>query len=94
MTIASISLTELFDKMRIGASITLIDVRTPSEYEHVYVACAKKVPLDRLHPEKVVEDREATSPVLSRMPWNCFQVMRLAPILLKLERSRMLRSEE
>lgn len=63
MTIASISPMELFEKIRNNASVNLIDVRTPGEYEHVHIACAKNIPLDRLQTDQFVTNRDSASPL-------------------------------
>lgn len=48
MGIATISPKQLCDQIQAGRDIELIDVRTPTEYREVHVACARNVPLDQL----------------------------------------------
>lgn len=40
--------TQLHDRLRLGEKLSLLDVRTPAEFEEVHVADVHLVPLDRL----------------------------------------------
>lgn len=64
-SIATITPSELGELQRAGRPIELIDVRTPAEYREVHASVARSIPLDRLDPGKVVEDRtpEADQPI-------------------------------
>ena len=42
----------LYALMSSDASVQLIDVRTPAEFEEIHAASARNVPLDRLNPEQ------------------------------------------
>jgi rhodanese-related sulfurtransferase len=57
MTVATISPKQLFDLTQSGASIELIDVRTPVEYREVHVEFARNVPLDQLDVAKLAAGR-------------------------------------
>lgn len=60
----SIAASELLLKVRSGAKIELIDVRTPLEFSSVHVDFAKNVPLDKLDPESIKrERRDASEPL-------------------------------
>ena len=48
--VATISPNSLADLRRRGDGVTLIDVRTPAEYDEVHVEGARNIPLDRLDP--------------------------------------------
>lgn len=48
MTVTSISPKQLHDLVQSGASVELIDVRTPVEFREVHVDFARNVPLDQL----------------------------------------------
>lgn len=48
---ATIAPRELQQQALAGDSITLIDVRTPAEFEDTHVPFAKNIPLDELRPE-------------------------------------------
>lgn len=63
MTTASISPAELHEQIKSGRTVTLIDVRTPAEYEHVHVACARNIPLDRLQLDDLSQCNREGSPV-------------------------------
>jgi rhodanese-related sulfurtransferase len=53
LTLQNISPKDLNDIIRRGASIELIDVRTPVEFREVHLACAKNIPLDQLDPAQI-----------------------------------------
>lgn len=48
MSVATISPRELFDMVRQGQPVELVDVRTPVEFREVHADCARNVPLDQL----------------------------------------------
>ena len=60
MTVATISPSALAQLYGSGKPIDLIDVRTPVEYREVHVEFAKNVPLDRLDPARIMNDRNGT----------------------------------
>ena len=51
--VATISPASFADLCRRGEGVTLIDVRTPAEYDEVHVEGARNVPLDRLDPRAI-----------------------------------------
>lgn len=53
MEIRTIDPQELQKQVTDGASIHLIDVRTPAEFEEVHALPARNMPLDQLSPEKL-----------------------------------------
>jgi len=57
MTVTTITPERLNEIVQSGASVDLIDVRTPVEYREVHVACARNVPLDQLNPEQINSGR-------------------------------------
>jgi len=58
MNVTTMSPRQLHDRVQSGASIELIDVRTPIEYREVHVSFARNVPLDQLDVAKLVQDRK------------------------------------
>ena len=54
--VATISPSSLADLRRRGDGVTLIDVRTPAEYDEVHVEGARNIPLDRLDPRAVAAE--------------------------------------
>ncbi len=58
MSVSTITPTRLAELARAGA-VTLIDVRTPAEFEEVHVAFARNVPLDQFDPKAVSADPAA-----------------------------------
>lgn len=48
---------QLHELIEQGASVELIDVRTPAEYQEVHATIARSVPLDGLDPRAVMADR-------------------------------------
>jgi rhodanese-related sulfurtransferase len=60
MTVATISPSALAQLYGSGKQIELIDVRTPVEYQEVHVEFAKNIPLDRLDPTRIMNDRNGT----------------------------------
>lgn len=57
MQIPSIRPQELYDRIRSGEALELIDVRTPAEFSDTHVGIARCVPLHALDPVKTMEDR-------------------------------------
>jgi rhodanese-related sulfurtransferase len=57
----TISPGQLEEKKSSGAAIDLIDVRTPVEYRELHVEFARNVPLDRLDPASVMQDRNGSA---------------------------------
>ncbi len=60
MSVATISPSGLVQLYGSGKPIDLIDVRTPVEYQEVHVEFARNIPLDRLDPARVMNDRNGT----------------------------------
>ena len=54
--VATISPGSLADLRRRGEGVTLIDVRTPAEYDEVHVEGARNIPLDRLDPRSIAAE--------------------------------------
>ena len=50
MSFNTLSSSEFADLCRSGTAITIIDVRTPVEFQEVHLAAARNVPLDQLDP--------------------------------------------
>lgn len=61
MSVSTISAKELFERMRAGESVELIDVRTPVEFREVHAEPAKNVPLDRLNAAQLAAGRNGSS---------------------------------
>lgn len=61
MTIKTIHPTALAEVGADGAAVDLIDVRTPMEYQEVHLPEARNVPLDRLDPAAVIQQRRGSS---------------------------------
>ena len=61
MSVTTISPQELSKSMRGADGIELIDVRTPVEFHEVHVRGARNVPLDRLSPVEVQNERNGTA---------------------------------
>jgi rhodanese-related sulfurtransferase len=59
MTLTTISPQQLADLCRSG-KLDLIDVRTPVEFREVHVEYARNVPLDKLDPVAVMQDRNGS----------------------------------
>jgi rhodanese-related sulfurtransferase len=57
MSVTKMSPKQLHDLVQSGASIELIDVRTPVEYREVHVGFARNVPLDQLDAAKFASGR-------------------------------------
>ena len=54
--VATISPGSFADLRRRGEGVTLIDVRTPAEYDEVHVEGARNIPLDRLDPRAIATE--------------------------------------
>jgi rhodanese-related sulfurtransferase len=54
--VATISPSSLADLRRRSDGVTLIDVRTPAEYDEVHVEGARNIPLDRLDPRAIAAE--------------------------------------
>ncbi len=54
--VATISPSSLAELRRRGDGVTLIDVRTPAEYDEVHVEGARNIPLDRLDPRAIAAE--------------------------------------
>ena len=54
--VATISPGAFADLRRRGEPVTLIDVRTPAEYDEVHVEGARNIPLDRLDPRAIAAE--------------------------------------
>ena len=54
--VATISPSSLADLRSRGDGVTLIDVRTPAEYDEVHVEGARNIPLDRLDPRAIAAE--------------------------------------
>lgn len=52
---------QLHERLRSGAAVRLIDVRTPAEFREVHVATAENVPLDRLDPVALARERSVAA---------------------------------
>jgi rhodanese-related sulfurtransferase len=60
-TIPTITVAELQARRDAGEHVELIDVRTPLEFREVHVDFARNVPLDRLDPEKLMQERNGSA---------------------------------
>jgi rhodanese-related sulfurtransferase len=76
----SIVPTELYDLVRQGRAVELIDVRTPAEYQEVHAELASSVPLDTIDPVAIMQRRkDAGEPLYmichigGRSQWACEQ---------------------
>jgi rhodanese-related sulfurtransferase len=59
MSVPTITPSRLEELRTAGKAVDLIDVRTPVEFREVHVAFARNVPLDRLDPAAVQQQRTA-----------------------------------
>ncbi|MFM7845052.1 MAG: rhodanese-like domain-containing protein [Planctomycetota bacterium] len=57
----TISPQELNNLRRTGQPLQLIDVRTPAEFRELHVEFARNVPLDRLDPQALQAERQASA---------------------------------
>lgn len=60
MSVTTISPQEFSQRIASGDAVELLDVRTPVEFREVHVVGARNVPLDRLDPKSVQEERTGT----------------------------------
>jgi len=60
MSVATITVGELGERVRRGESVELIDVRTPVEFREVHAEPARLVPLDSLDPLAVIDARNGS----------------------------------
>lgn len=60
MSVATITVGALGDRVRRGDRVELIDVRTPVEFREVHAEPARLVPLDSLDPLAVIEARDGS----------------------------------
>jgi rhodanese-related sulfurtransferase len=64
MAVTTIQPQQLQEKIQQGQSVTLIDVRTPLEFQEVHAKAARNEPLDRLNVEKVAKQHgDTTQPI-------------------------------
>ena len=63
MSVTTISPKQLHDLVQSGATVELIDVRTPVEYREVHVGCARNVPLDQLNATQLASGRSGSEPL-------------------------------
>lgn len=64
MNVPTISPQQLLEKMKSGATVTLIDVRTPVEYREVHAVGTFNMPLDTLKPETLIKNLpDANEPI-------------------------------
>ncbi len=59
--VATITPRELEARWREGSTVELIDVRTPVEYLELHAEPARLIPLDRLDPKAVMEERRGAT---------------------------------
>ena len=59
--VATISPQELSRLQQTGKPVTLIDVRTPVEFQELHVEFARNVPLDRLDPKSIQAERNGNA---------------------------------
>ncbi len=60
MVSSTISPRQLYEKMAAGATVEIIDVRTPAEYASVHVTVARNVPLERLDAKQFCASRNGS----------------------------------
>ena len=63
MSIATISVRDLNERVRAGERIDLIDVRTPAEFREVHVTFASNVPLETFDAGAVLSRHSGTNPL-------------------------------
>ena len=56
---ATVSPTGLGEILGAGGTLDLVDVRTPPEFREVHLAGARNLPLDRLDPKRVAQERRS-----------------------------------
>jgi rhodanese-related sulfurtransferase len=59
MSLKSITPADVYERIRAGRPVDLVDVRLPAEYERVHAVGARLVPLDVLSKERVLAGRLA-----------------------------------
>ena len=59
---SSISPAELAEALQRDQTITLIDVRTPAEFQEIHLSAARNIPLHQLEPE-LVRERYSNKPI-------------------------------
>lgn len=60
MSVATIQPRELHEIRNAGKKVTLIDVRTPKEYQEVHAQGARLIPLDQLDPQVFKQERNGS----------------------------------
>lgn len=63
MTTRSVSALEFAEICKRDGNVTLIDVRTPVEFQEVHLGVAKNIPLDRLDPKEVIQNSRSEQPI-------------------------------
>jgi rhodanese-related sulfurtransferase len=61
MNVSSIAPQALHDLIQTGASVDLIDVRTPVEFREIHAVPARNVPLDQLDPAQIAATRAGST---------------------------------
>jgi rhodanese-related sulfurtransferase len=61
VSLSTINVDQLQQRIAEGQSVDLIDVRTPAEYREVHATAARNVPLDRLDPAQIMQERNGQS---------------------------------
>src|SRR5690349_16040274 len=61
MNLRTITPQELHELWKIGKHVDLIDVRTPAEFHELHIEGARLVPLERLDPATVEQERDVSS---------------------------------
>lgn len=56
----TISPKHLYDLVRAGQKVNLVDVRTPVEFREIHVEFARNVPLDQLDVQKLKVEQNGT----------------------------------
>lgn len=65
MSVKTITPSELAERCQAGP-VTLLDVRTPAEFQEVHVPFAENLPLDQLKPERLTLTKDAELFVICR----------------------------
>jgi rhodanese-related sulfurtransferase len=61
MNTTTVTPKELYDRVKAGQQIELIDVRTPAEFREVHVDFARNVPLDQLDERAIASTRNGSN---------------------------------
>lgn len=61
MSVRTIPAKELYERIKGGEPVELIDVRTPVEFREIHAEGARLVPLDRLDPKAVMAERNGAA---------------------------------